>query len=164
MNFRQENIREIIVGGIEKLVTHHAIYRPTDLMMAQYSIPFCTALSLYADPTNPESFNETQLKNKNILRMMRRVHLQVDDEITRRGWDRAARVTVVLDNRERHSALVVHFKGTPDNPLSRAEVESKARKLTGALLPARRLARLIETVDHLDRVRDVSQLGALLKN
>jgi len=162
-NFRPENIREILVGGIEKLVTHHAIYRPTDLMMAQYSIPFCIALSLYSDPTDPQSFNETQLKNKNILRIMRKVHLQVDHEIEQRGWDRAARVTVVLNNKERHSALVINFKGTPDNPLSRSEVENKARKLTAALLSSRRLARLVETVDHLDKVNDVSQLGALLK-
>ena len=162
-NFRPEDIQEILVGGIEKLVTHHAIYRPTDLMMAQYSIPFCIALSLYADPTDPQSFNETRLKNKNMRRIMRRVNLLVDDEIEHRGWDRAARVTVVLNNQERRSALVIHFKGTPDNPLSRSEVENKARKLTAALLPPRRLARLVETVDHLDKVNDVSQLGALLK-
>jgi 2-methylcitrate dehydratase PrpD len=162
-NFRPDDIREISVGGIEKLVTHHAIYRPTDLMMAQYSIPFCIALSLYSDPTDPESFNQRQLKNKDILRTMRRVQLQVDHEIEQRGWDRAARVTVVLNNKNRHSALVIHFKGTPDNPLSRSEVENKARKLTAALLPPRRLARLIETVDHLDKVTDVSRLGALLK-
>jgi 2-methylcitrate dehydratase PrpD len=162
-NFRPEDVREIRVGGIEKLVTHHAIYRPTDLMMAQYSIPFCIALTLYADPSDPESFNQTQLKNKNILRLMRKVHLQLDREIERRGWDRAARVTVVLNNQERHSALVIHFKGTPDNPFSRSEVENKARKLTAGLLPPRRLARLVETVDHLDKVNDVSQLGALLK-
>jgi 2-methylcitrate dehydratase PrpD len=162
-NFRPGDVREIRVGGIEKLVTHHAIYRPTDLMMAQYSIPFCIALTLYADPSDPESFNQTQLKNKNILRLMRKVHLQLDREIERRGWDRAARVTVVLNNQERHSALMIHFKGTPDNPLSRSEVENKARKLTAGLLPPRRLARLVETVDHLDKVNDVSQLGALLK-
>jgi hypothetical protein len=47
--------------------------------------------------------------------------------------------------------------------LSRSEVENKARKLTAGLLPPRRLARLVETVDHLDKVNDVSQLGALLK-
>lgn len=162
-NFRPDDIREISVAGIEKLVTHHAIYRPTNLMMAQYSIPFCIALSLYSDPTDPESFNQRQLKNKDILRTMRKVQLQVDHEIEQRGWDRAARVTVVLNNKNRHSALVIHFKGTPDNPLSRSEVENKARKLTAALLPPRRLARLIETVDHLDKVTDVSRLGALLK-
>jgi len=162
-NFRPEDIRQITVGGIEKLVTHHANYRPIDLMMAQYSIPFCVALSLYADPTDPACFNEKQLKNKKIFAMMRRVRLQVDHEIEDRGWDRAARVTVTLANRQRHSALVIHFKGTPENPLSRAEVENKVRKLIAALLPARRLERLIDTVDDLNKLQDVSQLSALLK-
>jgi 2-methylcitrate dehydratase PrpD len=132
-------------------------------MMAQYSIPFCIALSLYSDPTDPESFNQRQLKNKDILRTMREVQLQVDREIEQRGWDRAARVTVALNNKKRHSALVIHFKGTPDNPLSRSEVENKAHKLTAVVLPPGRLARLIETVDNLDKVTDVSRLGALLK-
>jgi 2-methylcitrate dehydratase PrpD len=162
-NFRPEDIRQITVGGIEKLVTHHANYRPTDLMMAQYSIPFCVALSLYADPTNPGSFDEKQLKNKRIFAMMRKVRLQVDHEIEDRGWDRAARVTVTLANRQRHSALVIQFKGTPENPLSRSEVENKVRKLIAALLPARRLERLIDTVDDLNKLQDVSQLSALLK-
>jgi len=72
-NFNPADIREIMVGGIEKLVTHHANYQPKDLMMAQYSIPFCVALSLYFDPTDPESFDERKLKDKNILAMMRKV-------------------------------------------------------------------------------------------
>ena len=36
----REDIRAITIGGIEKLLSHHANYQPTDLMMAQYSIPF----------------------------------------------------------------------------------------------------------------------------
>src|SRR5262245_50704804 len=67
VGFKPENVREIVVGGIEKLVTHHAIYQPKDLMMAQYSIPFCVALSLYDDPTDPESFSEKKLKDKKII-------------------------------------------------------------------------------------------------
>src|SRR4029078_4665824 len=111
-NFRPEDVREIRGGGIEKLVTPHAIYRPTDLMMAQYSIPFCIALSLYADPTDPQSLNDIRLKKKTMPRIIRSVNLRVDDEIEHRGWDRAASVTVVLNNQERRSAWVIHFKGT----------------------------------------------------
>jgi 2-methylcitrate dehydratase PrpD len=55
LRFNPEDVREVVVAGIEKLVTHHAIYQPKDLMMAQYSIPFCIALSLYFDPTDPTS-------------------------------------------------------------------------------------------------------------
>ena len=161
--FNPEDVREITVGGIEKLVTHHAIYKPQDLMMAQYSIPFCVALALYFDPTDPESFDEKKLKDKKILAMMRKVRLKVDHEIEQEDWDRAARVSVALKNNRRHSALVVHFKGTPGNPMSQSEVEDKARKLSRVLLPARKLDRLIETVNHLEKLDDVSSIGALLR-
>ena len=163
-NFNPADIREIMVGGIEKLVTHHANYQPKDLMMAQYSIPFCVALSLYFDPTDPESFDERKLKDKKILAMMRKVRLEADQEIEEKGWDRAARVTVTLKNRQRHTALVVHFKGTPGNPMSQTEVEEKARKLTRALLPAQKLARLIETINTLEKVADVSTIGSLVRS
>jgi 2-methylcitrate dehydratase PrpD len=163
IEFKPEDIREIVVVGIEKLVTHHAIYQPKDLMMAQYSIPFCVALSLYFDPTDPDSFDDKKLKDKKILAMMRKVRLKCDHEIERKGWDRAARVTVVLANKQRHSALVVHFKGTPKNPMSQSEIEDKARKLTRALLPARQLERLVEAVENLEKVDDVSRIEEFLR-
>jgi 2-methylcitrate dehydratase PrpD len=163
VKFDPQDIREITVGGIEKLVTHHAIYQPKDLMMAQYSIPFCVALSLYDDPTDPDSFDDKKLKDKRILAMTRKVQLKVDDEIEKKGWDRAARVSVALKNNQRPSTLVIHFKGTPANPMSQAEVEGKARKLTRAILPERKLERVIDAVNALEKISDVSSIGALLR-
>jgi 2-methylcitrate dehydratase PrpD len=132
-------------------------------MMAQYSIPFCVALSLYFDPTDPRSFNEKRLKDKRILAMMRKVRLKVDREIERKGWDRAARVTIGLPGKRRESKLIIHFKGTPRNSMSQLEVEDKARKLTRALLPTQRFERLVEAVRALEKVDDVSRLGDLLR-
>ena len=163
INFDPEDVQEIVIGGIEKLITHHAIYQPKDLMMAQYSIPFCVALSLYFDPTDPESFDEKKLKEKKILAMMRKVRLKVDHEIEQKGWDRAARVTVGLGKKRRHSALVVHFKGTPKNPMSPLEVEDKARKLTRAILAGWQLERLVESVENLEKIDDVSRIGEFLR-
>ena len=161
--FEPQDIREIVVGGIEKLVTHHAIYQPKDLMMAQYSIPFCIALSLYFDPTEPDSFDEKTLKDQDILAMMRKIRLHTDREIEQKGWDRAARVTVDLKNKQRHSTLVIRFKGTPQNPLSHLEVEDKARKLTRAMLSERRRERLVEAVQRLEKIADVSRIGDLVR-
>jgi 2-methylcitrate dehydratase PrpD len=163
IRFNPEDVQEVVVAGIEKLVTHHAIYQPQDLMMAQYSIPFCIAFSLYFEPTDPECFDEKRLQDKKVLAMMRRVRLKVDSEIEQRGWDRAARVTVQLGNRKRHSRLVVHFKGTPQNPLSRAEVEDKARKLTRPILSQAQMGRLLDAVHNLEEITDVSSMGDLLR-
>jgi 2-methylcitrate dehydratase PrpD len=161
--FQPEDIRAIEIGGIEKLVTHHANYRPTDLMMAQYSIPFCVALSVYFDPTDPASFDERKLTDKRILAMMRKVQLKVDPEIEKKGWDRAARVTLDLGKKGRHAKLVIHFKGTPANPMSSEEVENKAQKLTRGILSPRRLERLVDAVASLEKIADLSKIGALMR-
>jgi 2-methylcitrate dehydratase PrpD len=161
--FEPDDVHQIVIAGIEKLVTHHAIYHPKELMMAQYSIPFCVALSLYFDPTEPESFDESKLQAKNILAMMRKVRLKVDPQIEAKGWDRAARVTVSLGTRERRSALVVHFKGTPKSPLSQSELADKAVKLTRTVLPEAKLEQLVETVRNIENIKDVSGLGDLLR-
>ena len=162
IDFNPEDIREIVVGGIEKLLTHHAIYQPKDLMMAQYSIPFCVALSVYCDPTDPGSFDDAKLKDKKILALMRKVRLKVDHEIEQRGWDRAARVTVGLGTKKHH-ALVVHFKGTPKNPMSNLEVAEKARKLVRPMLSENQLGRLVETIHNLEKVDDASKIGEILR-
>ena len=132
--------------------------------MAQYSIPFCVALSLYFDPTDPESFDEKKLQDKKILAMMRKTRLKVDREIEQKGWDRAARVTIRHGDKKRHSTLVIHFKGTPRNPLSQLEVEEKARKLTRSLIPSRQLERLVEGVENLEKLDDVSRIGEYLRS
>jgi 2-methylcitrate dehydratase PrpD len=160
--FDVNDIKEIKVGGIEKLLTHHAIYAPTDLMTAQYSIPFCVALSLYHDPMDPAAFDEKRVRDKKILAMSKRVRLAVDHEIENKGWDRAARVTVKLKNGRSFSELVIHFRGTPKNPLSLAELEEKAQRLTQSLLTPKELDRLSEAVLNLEKVKKISQLSSLL--
>lgn len=163
IGFKPEDICGITIGGIEKLVTHHANYQPSDLMMAQYSIPFCVALGAYYDPSVPANITERRLKDKKILELMPKIRLEVDHEIEQKGWDRAARVTVDLGNGRKHSKLVIHFKGTPGNPLSMEEVQAKARKLSRGLINERRLEQLVNSIDRLEKVSDVTEIGALLR-
>jgi 2-methylcitrate dehydratase PrpD len=160
--FAPTAIKKITVGGIEKLVTHHNLIAPRDLMTAQYSIPFCVALSLFHDPSDPEFFSDQRLSEKRILSLSRLVELKIDKEIEDNGWDRAARVTVNLKDGREHSQLVVHFKGTPQNPLSPGELQQKAEKLTRRLLSRQRLAKLSDAVNRLEKLADVSGLTRIL--
>lgn len=161
--FGAADIQEITVGGIEKLVTHHAIYAPTDLMTAQYSIPFCVALSLYDDPMDPGSFDEKRVRDKKILALTRRVKLKIDDEIEQRHWDRAARVTVQLRDGRRFTALIIHFRGAPKNPLGHAELVDKAKRLTKSVLAPKTFDRLVESVFTLEKLKKISPLSSLLR-
>jgi hypothetical protein len=48
--------------------------------------------------------------------------------------------------------------------MSQSEVQDKARKLTHAILPGRRLERLVETIENLEKIDDVSDIGRLVKS
>src|SRR5882672_6053581 len=43
--FGGDDIRDLAVGASAKVASHHSERDPADIMLAQYSVPFCTALS-----------------------------------------------------------------------------------------------------------------------
>ena len=55
------------------------------------------------------------------------------------------------------------MRGTPRNPMSRAEVIEKARDLTAPILGREKSDRLIETVYAIETVTDVRSLRPLLQ-
>src|SRR5690242_7504838 len=56
--FTAPEIEAITVTGNARMVERHNIPEPGDLMLAQYSIPFCVALALHREARNPESFDD----------------------------------------------------------------------------------------------------------
>ena len=48
-----EQVSSIHVAGNQKMATVNNIPAPKDLMMAQYSLPFCVALAHYHNPRDP---------------------------------------------------------------------------------------------------------------
>src|SRR6201997_4452844 len=73
--FKGPEVEAITVTGTERMVERHNILEPADLMLAQYSIPFCVALTLYREARNPESYDETALCDAQIRALCRRVRL-----------------------------------------------------------------------------------------
>ena len=59
--FSGDDVEAITVTGTRRMVERHNILEPADLMLAQYSIPFCVALALYREARDPESYDESAL-------------------------------------------------------------------------------------------------------
>ena len=59
--FAGGDVEAITVTGNKRMIERHAIAEPADLMLAQYSIPFCVALSLFREARDPESYDESTL-------------------------------------------------------------------------------------------------------
>ncbi len=157
-SFSPSDVEKIIVAGEEKLVSHHAIHQPGDVMTAQYSVPYSVALSLFAEAEDPENFSEANLTEPKILDLTRRVELEVDEAIKQRVESRAARVIVKLKNGDQWERQIDHFKGTPQNPMTFEELKRKATLLARHVLAERELEKLIERIWNIEKVEDVSTL------
>src|SRR5438477_5325834 len=78
--FAGGDVEAITVTGNTRMIERHAIAEPADLMLAQYSIPFCVALALYREARDPESYDESALADPQIRALTRRVRLVPEKE------------------------------------------------------------------------------------
>lgn len=120
-------VSSIHIAGNEKMAGVNNIPSPADIMMAQYSIPFCVALAHVRDPRDPRSFDETALHDPQIRTIASRVKITVADNPP---TPLAAVVTVTLHDGRVLTRSVADFKGTPQRPLEEAEMRDKFLLLT----------------------------------
>jgi 2-methylcitrate dehydratase PrpD len=139
------------------MATINNIQGPTDIMMAQYSIPFCVALALFRDPRDPASFDDTALSDATIRAMCGRVSIVVADPPTKVAG--ASIVTIVLRDGRSFTKEVAEFNGTPARPLDRAELRDKFMTLTRVRYGAA-AGGLFERLQNLENEAELGWVGA----
>lgn len=126
--FGGDEVAQIIIDGGDKLLTHHNIIDPADIMKGQYSVPFCVALALYRDPDDPRSFNPSAIDDAAIRAASRKVEMRARSQEGLIPW--SACITVRLKDGREYVRDRNSYKGMPDDPLSKAELRSKFMVLT----------------------------------
>lgn len=159
-----DSIEKVEVGGSEKLINQHMIYNPKSMMEAQYSLPFVSALTVLGIIDDPRRFNESALNDQKILRISRRVTAFKDhtiDELFPKKC--SAKVIVTLNDGRSYEKVVMDAKGHEQNPLTKDEVISKFRGLSKDVISDRQMSRIIERVDNLEKIDNISLLSDLLR-
>src|SRR5690242_19477867 len=107
--------------------------------------------------------DEARMRDARVLEVRRRVELQGDDGLTRAMPRREGVVEIRLkDGRElRHHTRAV--RGTPGNPMTRAEVEAKSLDLTAPVIGRGRAEKLCAAIRGIEKIRDVRSLRPLLR-
>jgi len=154
--FTAADVASIDVAGNERMAETNNIPAPGDVMLAQYSIPFSVALSLYRDPIDPRSFDDSAVHDRAILDLAARTKLSVVAAQDRR--DLAVTVTVRLKDGRAVSRRVTSFKGTPERPLGRAELREKFLLLTQRL-GSDRMAPLFERLQSIENEKALDWLN-----
>jgi len=155
--FAGNAVEHVTVVGNERMATVNNIRDPRDVMMAQYSIPFCIALACYRDPRDPASFDESVLTDAAIRDLCGRVTVVAGE--SSQGIGGAAVTTIVLRDGRSFTREVTEYNGTPARPLTRDELRDKFVTLTrlhyGDDAPGE-----FERLANLENEQDLSWVGA----
>ena len=155
--FAGAEVEAVTISGSERMAGLHNIPEPADLMMAQYSVPFCAALAVYRDPRNPESFAAGALDDPEIRALTRRVTVCAAPSADRHGDAAATEVTVALKDGTRLSAAAA------DGTLAAADLGDKFTRLTRAAL-GERSATLFDRLMRLEDEPSLDWLGAAARD
>jgi 2-methylcitrate dehydratase PrpD len=107
--------------------------------------------------------DKPRMQDPAALRQRAKVNLVHDEELAKLLPVRVAVVEIDLADGSHLSERVSAVRGTPRNPMSRAEVIDKARDLMAPVLGREVSERLIETVFAIETVSDIRQLRPLLQ-
>jgi 2-methylcitrate dehydratase PrpD len=149
--FAGGDVEAITVTGNQRMVERHAIAEPADLMLAQYSIPFCVALALYREARDPESYDESALADPQIRALTRRVRI-----VPEAGGGHGAigsTVTITLSDGHRFE------KHVDSGLLEPGELEDKFTRLTRGTIGESSAARLFARLQQLQDEASLDWLG-----
>jgi 2-methylcitrate dehydratase PrpD len=107
--------------------------------------------------------DKPRMQDPAVLRQRAKVNLVRDEELTKLLPARVTIVEIDLTDGTHLSERVAAVRGTPRNPMSRAEVIDKARGLIMPILGRETSERLIETVYAIETVTDIRKLRPLLQ-
>ena len=132
-------------------------------MGARVSVPYCIAVAALDRKVGQAQFAEERVAGADVQALLKNTDVVADAELTKLYPDKfPARVTITLRNGRTFTALRNFPKGDPQEPLTRAEIESKFRaNVEGRLSPAE-AGRAIDIIGGLAEHKDLSPLLALI--
>jgi 2-methylcitrate dehydratase PrpD len=145
--FRGEDVVAVRIDGSHRMATTNNIPVPADIMLAQFSIPFCVALALHRNPIDPYSFDDASVHDPAILATAAKVKIvavtgQTDDNVS-------STVSLTLKDGQLLTQRVTDFLGTPARPLTGAALEQKFLLLTQKY-PSQQMTQLLDRIENIE--------------
>jgi 2-methylcitrate dehydratase PrpD len=139
-------------------------YSPSNVVDAQFSMPFGAAVALTDRAAGLDQFTGDSFHSPQIKTLMGKVVLQKDKRIEKNfpeEWP--AIVEVYLTNGKKFKKRVRYPKGDPENPLTWQELSAKFESLASRVFPKTRCGQIINSVRDMNSstaLRDIWKLAA----
>jgi 2-methylcitrate dehydratase PrpD len=158
-------IGQVRIGVSRYATINNGEPAPVDIMGAQYSFPYCAALALAGDPTDPGMYLEKEIDDAARRALARRVELYTDDQMEA-AYPRhyGSRIELVLASGERRASFVLDPHGFPADPVTDPERIEKFTRLAGHAKSAGRVKEIADAVERADKLDSARDLMELIRN
>jgi 2-methylcitrate dehydratase PrpD len=162
-HIRHEEVEGIEVGLSETAAMHgSAIYEPRDVTGAQFSLPFSLALRLLKNDNDLSHYMDQSLwRHATLLDLASKVKTYGDPQ-AKGDRNYAVKMEVKLSGGRISQTYQEFPRGCPLNPVGRSDLRNKFERLAGVVVTSSKIDDLIDKVDHLENLDDVSELVPLL--
>ncbi len=159
------------VGEIEKVNVHTYTIaaklidgkKVSTPISGKMSLPYAAAVAILYGKVGLGEFKPGVLGDESVRALMEKIDVYADPELDRFVPDhRGARAEFILKDGRKLNSEIMDAKGEPENPGAASDIYDKFRMLAGTVLKQDRVDKLLEKIDGLEKLKDVSELTNLL--
>ncbi|MFC1814361.1 MmgE/PrpD family protein [Thermodesulfobacteriota bacterium] len=168
-SLKTEDIAEIIAvsGGTRKKYyeTFDERRKPNTSIDAKYSLPFVLGVAIAKQDVLLEDFTSEGRNNPVALELAQKVTFRFDEQYKRPGIE-IGLVEIVLKCGTKYRKEIPFAYGHPQNPISKQDLFKKFKDCAGYSirpLTERRIDKIIETLDNLEKVEEMREVLNLLE-
>lgn len=132
---------------------------PQTGLEARLSFQHAMTMALVDGVCFPAQFTDERVRDPRVVALRRKIAVEADESIAQDQCE----LTLTLNDGSSYTEQVAHATGSPDNPVTDAQLERKFRELAGSVLPKARVKRLLATLWQLERVADVGEIIKLCR-
>ncbi len=127
------------------------------------SMPYASAVALMSGRVGLGEFKPKVMSDPAVLALMQKIDVFPDPEMDKLiPHHRAARAEIFMKDGTKLASDILDAKGEPENPGSSGDIFDKFRMLAGTVFKKDKLERIMEKIDNLEKVKDMSELNSLL--
>jgi 2-methylcitrate dehydratase len=165
-NIKAEEVENILVETTTRgadILSDPSKYAPKTRETADHSLPYVIAVAVADGNVLPGSFGDEKLKDPRILGLLQKIKVVADPEIDALFPKvKRARVTITARGGKQYVSQVDHAKGSPQNPMSDADIIAKFHENAKVVMDQSRRNAIIGATMNLEEMDDVGDYLLLL--
>lgn len=164
LHFRRQGVSPEQVAGIRGRVNPLTIKLesrpdPQTGLEGRLSFQHAMTMALVDGACFPAQFTDERVRDPQVVALRSRIAVEADDSVAQDQCE----LTLTLNDGRSYTEHVAHATGSPDNPVTDAQLDRKFRELAGSVLPKARVRRLLATLWQLEQVSDVGEIIRLCR-